>query len=170
MSVLVGRLAFARPYEVLHRSMLLMSSSLLLKQCPACLVRLTMIVFVMGGSWPYSCCFGGVITRTCSILLAVFLCNCRQSFSPSLNDSIDILLNERGINFPTSCRRFHKPLTFLKIKFRRNIPKFSRRSAWVKVSIFRLLKFWFNMIDQKTLWSYLPNPSARAGYDTRSIF
>ena len=21
-----------------------------------------------------------------------------------------------------------------------------------------------------TLWSYLPNPSARAGYDTRSIF
>ena len=28
-----------------------MSSSLLLQQCPACLVRLTWIVFVMGGRW-----------------------------------------------------------------------------------------------------------------------
>ena len=32
----------------------LMSSFLLLQQCPACLVRLTWIVFVMGGRWPYS--------------------------------------------------------------------------------------------------------------------
>ena len=31
-----------------------MSSSLLLQQCPACLARLTWIVFVMGGRWPYS--------------------------------------------------------------------------------------------------------------------
>ena len=30
-----------------------MSSSLLLQQCPACLVRLTWIVFVIGGKWPY---------------------------------------------------------------------------------------------------------------------
>ena len=34
-----------------------MSSFLLLQQCPACLVRLILIVFVMGGRWPYSCCF-----------------------------------------------------------------------------------------------------------------
>ena len=33
-----------------------MSSSLLLQQCPACLVRLTWIVFVMGGRWTYSWC------------------------------------------------------------------------------------------------------------------
>ena len=32
-----------------HRSTSLMSSFLLLKQCPACLVRLTLIVFVIGG-------------------------------------------------------------------------------------------------------------------------
>ena len=32
---------------------------LLLHQCPACLVRLTWIVFVMGGRWPYSYCFVG---------------------------------------------------------------------------------------------------------------
>ena len=36
-----------------------MSSSLLLQQCPACLVRLNLIVFVMGGKWPYSCCIVG---------------------------------------------------------------------------------------------------------------
>ena len=41
-----------------------MNSSLLLQQCPACLVRLTWIVFVMGGRWPYSCCFVGVASRT----------------------------------------------------------------------------------------------------------
>ena len=41
-----------------------MSSSLLLQQCPVCLVRLTLIVFVMGGRWPYSCCFEGVVNRT----------------------------------------------------------------------------------------------------------
>ena len=32
-----------------------MSLSLLLQQCPTCLVRLTLIVFLMGGRWPYSC-------------------------------------------------------------------------------------------------------------------
>ena len=36
-----------------------MSSSLLLHQCPACLVRLTLIVFVMRCRWPYSWCFVG---------------------------------------------------------------------------------------------------------------
>ena len=34
-----------------------MSSSLLLQQYSRCLVRQTLIVFVMGGKWPYSYCF-----------------------------------------------------------------------------------------------------------------
>ena len=42
-----------------HRCTSLMSSSLLLQQCPACLVRLTWIVFLMGGRWPYSWCLVG---------------------------------------------------------------------------------------------------------------
>ena len=54
MYVWAGRPAFARPYVGVHRSTSLMSSSLLLQQCPACLVRLTWIVFVMGGRWLYS--------------------------------------------------------------------------------------------------------------------
>ena len=54
MYVRAGHPAFAQPYVGFHRSTLLMSSSLLLQQCPACLVHLTLIVFVMGGRWPYS--------------------------------------------------------------------------------------------------------------------
>ena len=87
--VLAGHPAFAGPYVGVHRSTSLMRSSLLLQQCPACLVRLTWIVFVMGGRWPYSWCFVGVTARTYSILLATFLCNCR------LFSSRDILLASR---------------------------------------------------------------------------
>ena len=43
MCVRAGRPAFARPCVGVHRSTSLMSSSLLLQQCPACLVRLTYI-------------------------------------------------------------------------------------------------------------------------------
>ena len=59
MYVRAGRAAFARPYVGVHRSASLMSSSLLLQQCPACLVCLAWIVFVMGGKWPYSWCLVG---------------------------------------------------------------------------------------------------------------
>ena len=59
MYVRASRSAFARPYVGVHRSTSLMSSSLLLQQCPACLVRLAWIVFAMGGRWPYSWCFVG---------------------------------------------------------------------------------------------------------------
>ena len=59
MHVLAGRPDLAQPYVGVHRSTSLMSSSLLLQQCPAWLVRLTLIVFVMGGRWPYSWCFVG---------------------------------------------------------------------------------------------------------------
>ena len=57
--VQADRPAFARSYAGVHRSTSLMSWFLLLKQCPACLVRLTWIIFVMGGRWPYSWCLVG---------------------------------------------------------------------------------------------------------------
>ena len=59
MYVRAGRPAFARPCVGVHKSTSLMSSSLLLQQCPACLVKLTWIVFVIGGRWPYSWCLVG---------------------------------------------------------------------------------------------------------------
>ena len=64
MLVWAGRPAFARPREGVHRNTSLMSSSPLLQQCPACLVRLTWIVFVMGGS----CCFVGCCLHDLFIL------------------------------------------------------------------------------------------------------
>ena len=59
MYVRAGRPVFARPCVGVYKSISLMSSSLLLQQCPACLVRLTWIVFVIGGRWPYSWCLVG---------------------------------------------------------------------------------------------------------------
>ena len=56
MKVRAGHPAFSRSCDGVHRRASLLSSSLLLQQCHACLVRLTSIVFVMGGRWPYSWC------------------------------------------------------------------------------------------------------------------
>ena len=83
MEVRAGRPAFAHPYVGVHRSTSLMSSSLLLQQCPACLVRLTCIVFVMGASVHIVGVSWGVVARTCSILLLTFLCNFRLVSSPA---------------------------------------------------------------------------------------
>ena len=74
MYVRAGRPAFARPCVGVHKSTSLMSSSLLLQQCPACLARLTWIVFVIGGRWPYSwclvgCCYQDLFKIACSILV-----------------------------------------------------------------------------------------------------
>ena len=74
MYVRVGRPAFARPCVGIHKSTSLMSSSLLLQQCPACLVRLTWIVFVIGGRWPYICCkyrIWNIFKRWVNILLNI---------------------------------------------------------------------------------------------------
>ena len=54
MNVRAGRPAFNWLYAGVHRSTSLTFSSLLLQQCPACLVRLACIVFVISGRWPYS--------------------------------------------------------------------------------------------------------------------
>ena len=74
MEVRAGRPAFAWACEGIHRSTLLMSSSLLLQQCPACLVPLTLIVFMMGGRWLYSrycvgCCLQDKFNIARSILV-----------------------------------------------------------------------------------------------------
>ena len=82
MYVRAGRPAFARPYEGVHRSTSLMSSSLLLQQCPACLVRLTLIVFMMGGWWPYSWCF-----VNCLYLIKWHYCSSEIDLSSSEHSS-----------------------------------------------------------------------------------
>ena len=74
MYIRAGRPAFAWPYAGVHRSTSFMSPSLLLQQCPACLVRLAWIVFMMGGRWPYSwclvgCCRQDLFNIACNILV-----------------------------------------------------------------------------------------------------
>ena len=74
MYVRAGRPASARPCVGVHNSTSLMSSSLLLQQCPSYLVRLTWIVFVIGGRWPYSwclvgCCRQDLFKIACGILV-----------------------------------------------------------------------------------------------------
>ena len=59
MYVRAGHPAFAWSYAGVHRSTSLMNSSLLLQQCPTCLVRLVWKVLVMGGRWLYSWCLVG---------------------------------------------------------------------------------------------------------------
>ena len=59
MYVRAGRPAFDWPYAGVHRSTSLTISSLLLQQCPACLVHVACIVFVIGGRWPNSWCLVG---------------------------------------------------------------------------------------------------------------
>ena len=71
MYVRAGRPGFAWPYAGVHRSISLMGSSLLLQQCPTCLVRLTCIVFAMGGKWPYSWCLVGCCRQDLYIMRAV---------------------------------------------------------------------------------------------------
>ena len=74
MYVRAGCPAFARPCVGVHKSTSLMSSSLLLQQCPVCMARLTWIVFVIGGRWPYSwylvgCCRQDLFKIARSILV-----------------------------------------------------------------------------------------------------
>ena len=74
MLVRTGCSAFVRPCEGVHRRTSLMTLSLLLQQCSASLIRLIWIVFVIGGRWPYSCCFErcrlqDLFNIACSILV-----------------------------------------------------------------------------------------------------
>ena len=70
MYVRASRRAFDWPYAGVHGSAPLKSSSLLLQQCPACLVRLAWIVFVISGRWPYSWC---LVKCCCQDLLNIAL-------------------------------------------------------------------------------------------------
>ena len=88
MYILADRPALARPYVGVHWSTSLMSLSLLFQQFPACLARLTWIVFVMGGGGAGGRIVGalwGVAARTCLILLATFLRSCRLASSPAVS-------------------------------------------------------------------------------------
>ena len=80
--VQAGHPAFARSYVGVHWSTSLMTLSLLLQQCPACLVHLAWIVFMMGGRWQYSWCLVGCchqdLFNIAHRIMLVFLLNRSQ--------------------------------------------------------------------------------------------
>ena len=94
-----------------------MSSSLLLQQCPACLVRRTCIVFVMGGKCPYSwslvgCCRQDLFNTALNILVPIFT---------TCND----ILEKQALSLPwkKTCHNvFIIFLIFLTKSIRRQIP------------------------------------------------
>ena len=91
MYVRAVRPAFARLYVGVHWSTLLMSSSLLLQQCPVCLVRLTWIVFVMGGRWSYSLCLVGCCLQDLFNIARSILVKLPSSFFSSRFVSVQVV-------------------------------------------------------------------------------
>ena len=67
-----------------------MSSSLLLQLCYACLVRLTWIVFVMGGRWPYSLCLVGCCLQDLFNIARSILIVCYKNYLNLEKGIVDI--------------------------------------------------------------------------------
>ena len=89
--VLAGCPALARPYVGVHRNTSLMSSSLLLQECPTCLALLTWIVLVMGGRWPYSWCFVGCCRQDLFNIARNILVKLPSSFFSSRFVSVQVV-------------------------------------------------------------------------------
>ena len=98
MYVRAGRPAFARPYVGVHRSTSLMSSPMLFKQCPAHLVRLTWIAFVMGGRWPYSWCLVGCCRQDLFNIARNILVKLPSSFFSSRFVSVQVVFPYSSID------------------------------------------------------------------------
>ena len=102
-----GRLAFARPYVGVHRSTSLMSSSLLLLQWPACLVRLTLIVFVMGSRWPYSWCLVGCCRQDLFNIARNILVQLPSSFFSNRLVSVQVVHPYNSIDTTAVWKKLH---------------------------------------------------------------
>ena len=103
MYVHAGRPAFARPYVGVHWSTSLISSFLLLQQCPACLVHLTWIVFVMGGRWPYSWCLVGCCHQDLFNITRSILVSLPSSFFSSRFVSVHVVHPFSSIDMTAVC-------------------------------------------------------------------
>ena len=107
MQVQAGHPAFARPCERVHRSTSLMCLSLLFQQCPACLVHLILIVFMMDGRWLYSYCFVGCCFQDLFNIPHSILVQLSSFFSIHLvcvhivypYSSIDITITQKKLRF-----------------------------------------------------------------------
>ena len=123
MYVRAGRPAFAWPYAGVHRSTSLMSSSLLLQQCPVCFC-LTWIVFMMGGRGPYSWWLEGC---------------CRQDL---FNIALNIL-----VYLPSRFFSSH----FVSVQVVHPYWSIDTTAAWKKLCFILSVRFDFHMIDSLSI-------------------
>ena len=146
MYVRAGRPAFARPYVGVHKSTSIMSSSLLLQQCPACLVRLTWIVFVMRGRWLVGCCRQEI----CLHLKSRF----------SIKDGIEKVLSPMGtVQKKKRLTRKVLPLcTNVSLKIRQNLLRFNQ-NIFTHLPYSTYIAFCDKYISQT--YSFLSEVSAR---------
>ena len=107
MKVRVGRPAFVRPYDGVHWRTSLMSSSLLLQQCPACLVRLTLIVFVIGGRWPYIWGFVGCCLQELFKIARSIFVQLPSSFFSIRLVSVHVVHPYSSTDTTAACKKLH---------------------------------------------------------------
>ena len=107
MNVLAGRPALARPFVGVHRSTSLMSSSLLLQKCPAYLVRLPWIVYLMGGRLPYSWCFVGYCRPDLFNIARNILVWLPSSFFSSCFVCVQVVHPYRSIDRTAAWKKLH---------------------------------------------------------------
>ena len=105
MYVRAGRPAFDRSNVGVYKSTSLMSSSLLLQQCPACLVRLAWIVFVMGGRWPYCWCLVGCCLQDLFNIGRSILVKLLSSFFSSRLVSVQVVHPYSSIDTTTASKK-----------------------------------------------------------------
>ena len=139
MYVRAGRPAFACPYTGVHRSTSLMSSPLLLQQCPACLVRLTWIVSVMGGRWPYSWCFVGYCRQDLFNIARNILVLLSSSFFFSRFVSVQVVHPYSSIDPTTAWKKLHFILSVRS--------EITKREVGNEMEIFITFRSDFHMIE-----------------------
>ena len=83
-----------------------MSSPLLLQQCPTYLLRLTWIVFMMGGRWPYSCCYVGCCLQVLLLITRSILVLLPSSFFSMRLVSIHVV-HLHSINMTAAWKKLH---------------------------------------------------------------
>ena len=86
--------------------MSLMSSSLLLQLCPACLVHLTWIVFMMGGRWLYNCCLVGCCLHLFNTAHSILVSLPSSFFSIHLI-SVRVVHPYSSIDMTTAYKKLH---------------------------------------------------------------
>ena len=137
MYVRAGCPAFARPCVGVHKSTSLMSSSLLLQQCPACLVRLTWIVFVIGGRWPYSWCLVGCCRQD---LFFIIISANMEKFHKFPRDQFYYLLGNPKFEKINDLWYFHL-IASQPFFIRSEVGLFNKDHCWLKVIFLPILVF-----------------------------